>query len=355
VRQLLAGGDVLSPQHVRKFISAFPKSRLINGYGPTEGTTFTCCHTITAADLGGGPIPIGRPIANTRVYILDPQMRPAPIGEPGELCVAGDGLARGYWNRPELTAEKFVAFRHDRGGRIYKTGDLARYRHDGTIEFLGRVDQQVKLRGFRIEPGEIEAALRCHPSVSDALVTIRNSSCGDKRLVAYVVTSLAGSQATAELRDFLRTKLPDFMIPSSIQALASFPLGPNGKIDRSKLPDTESREANGKTARPEAGIESAIARAWEKVLRIDRAGVDDNFFDVGGDSLQLIQVCSELQRTLPLPISITDLFEFPTVRELSKHLCGAAANAPANGVDSRARKQREAQERRRARIKEVSA
>ena len=192
LRQLLAGGDVLSVSHVRKALNALKNTRLINGYGPTESTTFACCHTIDANAPLESAIPIGKPIANTTAYILDSNLQPVPIGASGELCIGGDGLARGYWRREELTAEKFVAdpFSREPGARLYKTGDLARWRSDGVIEFLGRVDNQIKLRGFRIEPGEIEFALKQQPGVRDSVVIAREDLPGEKHLVAYVVGSV---------------------------------------------------------------------------------------------------------------------------------------------------------------------
>src|SRR3989442_6196164 len=211
LRQLLAGGDVLSVVHVERFLEQAPNCQLINGYGPTEGTTFTCCHPISRNRQSGESIPIGRPIANTQVYILDEHLQPVPVGVPGGLYIGGDGLARGYFKRSELTRERFLAnpFANDPQARLYKTGDLARYLADGTIEFLGRYDQQVKIRGFRIEPGEIETVLNQHPDVKECVVTAREDIPGDKRLVAYVVTVGNYEIPTVDLREHLRQKLPD--------------------------------------------------------------------------------------------------------------------------------------------------
>ena len=237
LHQLLAGGDVLSVSHVGKALNALKNTRLINGYGPTESTTFACCHTIDANAPLEGSIPIGKPIANTTVHILDSNLQPVPIGASGELCIGGDGLARGYWRREELTAEKFVAdpFSREPGARLYKTGDLARWRRDGVIEFLGRVDNQIKLRGFRIEPGEIEVALKQQPGVRDSVVIAREDSPGEKHLVAYVV----GSSSQDALLAALRKSLPDYMVPSAIVSLPSLPRTANGKLDRNALPRPE--------------------------------------------------------------------------------------------------------------------
>lgn len=244
LRQLLVGGDVLSVTHIRKAVDGLPGCRLINGYGPTEGTTFTCCHTITREDAQSTSIPIGKPISNTQVYLLDSTLQPVPLGEPGELCVGGDGLARGYLNQPELTAEKFVShpFSDEPGTRVYRTGDLARYRSDGTIEFLGRVDNQVKVSGFRIELGEIEAVLMEHLSVQSAVVVARQDAPGEKKLAAYVV--LRGlDDNKIELRAFLQKRLPAYMVPSELVVLTSLPLSPNGKVDRGALPAPQTMRA----------------------------------------------------------------------------------------------------------------
>jgi aspartate racemase len=233
VRQLLAGGDVLSVPHVRKVLRELKDCQLINGYGPTENTTFTCCCSITESQIGTS-VPIGRPIANTQVYILDALLQPVPVGVPGELYIGGAGLARGYLNSPDLTAERFIPnpFSDDPDVRLYKTGDLARYLPDGNIEFMGRLDNQVKIRGFRIELGEIEAVLAQHPAVQENVVIVHDSS-HDKRLVAYLVLA---EPAIETIRSFLKERLPDYMIPNAFVPIEAMPLTPNGKIDTSALP-----------------------------------------------------------------------------------------------------------------------
>ena len=231
VRQLLTGGDVLSVAHVRKALEALGEGRLINGYGPTENTTFTCCHAITRSSTEGRSVPIGRPISNTQCFVLDRSLQPAPIGVRGELFVGGDGLARGYLNDPELTAEKFIQNPFRPGALLYRTGDFARYLPHGEIEFLGRVDHQVKLRGYRIELGEIEAVLKLHPAVRESVVVAREDVPGDRRLAAYV-TPASASAEVGELRSFLKERLPAHMLPSAFVFLDAFPLSSNGKLDR---------------------------------------------------------------------------------------------------------------------------
>ena len=284
VRQLLIGGETLSVAHVRRAQKLLPDTEIINGYGPTESATFTCCHPI-ARELGADAVsvPIGRPIANTQVYLLDPRLNPVPVGIPGELCIGGDGLARGYLNRPDLTAERFIPdpFGED-GRRLYRTGDLARWLPDGVLEFLGRADQQVKIHGFRIELEEIEAVLRKHPAVQLAVVVVREDEPGDRRLVAYVVTG-DENPTTSELRGFLATSLPDYMLPSAFVGLPALPVTASGKVDRRALPAPErSRPTLDELfVAPGPGVEGELARVWSEMLRIDRVGVHDNFFELG--------------------------------------------------------------------------
>jgi amino acid adenylation domain-containing protein len=326
LRQLVAGGDALSPAHVRKALENLPGCRLINGYGPTEGTTFTCCHTISVEDAEGSSIPIGRPIANTQVYLLDSENQLVPSGEAGELCIGGDGLARGYLNQPELTAAKFVRhpFRDEPEARIYKTGDLARYRPDGTIEFLGRSDNQVKISGYRIELGEIETVVMQYPSVRSTVVIARQDTPGEKKLVAYVVASEQGC-SFAELRVYLQQKLPAYMMPSAFVLMDALPLSPNGKVDRAVLPVplvAHPEPPRAKSA--QSDMEQKIESAWLKVLVLQQVGLDDNFFDVGGDSLQLLAVHAEIQKKIESEFPLTDLFEYSTIRSLARHLAGTS-------------------------------
>lgn len=318
LRQLLAGGDVLSVPHVQRVLATLPSCRLINGYGPTEGTTFSCCHAITNASGLERSVPIGRPIANTRVYVLDRQGQPVPIGVPGELWIAGDGIARGYVNRPELTAERFIVQRlaGTREERLYRSGDVVRWLGNGTLEFLGRGDNQIKLRGFRIELGEIESMIGRHARVQDVAVVVRPGSSGDKRLVAYVVAD--GTIATRELREFLRSKLPDYMVPAAFVVLDALPLTANGKVDRSRLPEPEgSRESTAAAVEPRSEVERQIVRIWEEILEVSPVGIRDNFFDLGGHSLLALRMFARLEESFRIRLPIATLFEAPTIEQLA--------------------------------------
>jgi amino acid adenylation domain-containing protein len=355
LHQLLAGGDVLSPSDVSKALRELgPEGRLINGYGPTESTTFACCHVMRAGDRVTDPVPIGRPISNTEVYLLNERLEPVVVGAPGELSIGGDGLALGYLNQPELTAQKFVPhpFSNQPGARLYRTGDLARYLADGTIEFLGRMDSQVKILGHRVEPGEVEAALGRHPAVRQAAVVARGERPGEKQLVAYVTAHGDGATGASELREFLKSRLPDYMVPSRFVELDSMPLTPNGKVDRAALPvwRAVAGDADGDNdgfSTPRTAIEQRICEVWRKVLGTDRVGVEDNFFDAGGDSLQLLEVHSELEKLFPIKISITDLFSYTTIDSLARHLADKQPEGVAFAdLRERARKQKEAQARR---------
>ncbi|MGH9848856.1 MAG: non-ribosomal peptide synthetase, partial [Blastocatellia bacterium] len=299
VRQLLAGGDVLSVAHVDRILQELEETTLINGYGPTENTTFTCCFEVNASDGACDSVPIGRPIANTRVYILDSSLAPVPVGAPGELYIGGDGLARGYLNNPALTAEKFIPdpMRPVGGERLYKSGDRVRYLSDGTIEFLGRIDNQVKIRGFRIEPGEIEAVLSQREGIRDAVVIASKQQTGDKRLIAYLVAEGNGAPGAAELRAYLKEKLPEYMTVSAFIFLDAMPLTPNGKVDRRALPDADNVriESEAPYAAPTTEVERAIAAVWQEALRVEKVGLNDNFFDIGGHSLLMIQIHGKLR------------------------------------------------------------
>ncbi|HWX42626.1 MAG TPA: phosphopantetheine-binding protein, partial [Blastocatellia bacterium] len=269
-------------------------------------------------------VPIGRPVANAGIYILDRQMEPLCQGMPGEIHLGGIGLARGYISRPDLTAEKFVPspFSMQAPACLYKTGDLGRYLADGRIEFLGRIDHQVKIRGNRVETGEIEAVMRGHAAVGEAVVMARQSRRGDTDLVAYVLANAAGQLSLDELRDLLRRKLPAYMIPSSFVVLDALPLTSNGKIDRKALHamDIVRPVPVARRLRPRNQVETAIASIWEAVLKIDQISVTDNFFDLGGHSLAMAQVFGHLRNALRRDIVLTDLFRFPTIRSLAGHL-----------------------------------
>jgi amino acid adenylation domain-containing protein len=324
VRQLLAGGDVLSPGHVQRVLEAHPEAHVINGYGPTECTTFTCCYQMQALEQVGQTVSIGRPIANTQVFILDAHLHPVPIGVPGELYIGGDGVSRGYVNRPDLTAQAFVP--HPFGGagaRLYKTGDLVRYRADGRIEFLGRRDQQVKLRGFRIELGEIEAVLQQHPAIQQAVVVAtrvaRAGLTDDKRLIAYLLQDEAQPLTTAELRAWLKERVPDYLVPAAFVTLAAFPLTANGKIDRQALPAPDYTElgASEVFVAPSSVAEMAITKIWCDALGIEKIGIHDNFFALGGHSLIATRVLSRLRDAFQIDLPLRSLFDSPTVAGLA--------------------------------------
>ncbi|HEX8907092.1 MAG TPA: amino acid adenylation domain-containing protein, partial [Longimicrobiaceae bacterium] len=316
LRQLLAGGDVLPAEAVRKLRERFPHLRLVNGYGPTENTTFTCCHTVTD-DWDGGPVPIGTPISSTRVYVLDRALRPVPIGVPGELHAGGAGVARGYLGRPALTAEKFIPdpFSAEPGARLYRTGDRVRWRADGTLEFLGRRDGQVKIRGFRVEPGEVEAALRRHPLVRQCVVAAREDAPGDRRLVAWV----AGGADAGELRAHLRRTLPDHLVPAAFVAVDALPLKPNGKVDHAALPAPAFTPAGCRVA-PRTPAEELLAGIWAAVLRVERVGAHDSFFDLGGHSLLATRAVSRVREVFGVELPLRALFEGPTIAEVAERV-----------------------------------
>jgi aspartate racemase len=317
LRQLLAGGDVLSVSHAARVVEELPGCRLINGYGPTEGTTFTCCHPVTAESVRRRSVPIGRPIANTRTYVLDRDRRPVPIGVAGELWIAGDGVAQGYFRRPDLTADRFVEHQFEDGPaeRLYRSGDIVRYLPDGTIEFLGRADGQVKLRGFRIELGEIEATLARHPSVRNVVVVVHGAG-NEKRLVAYVV--LDRTLAPAELRAFAGERLPGYMVPAVFVAVAELPLTANGKVDRRRLPAPPLPELeSAPRVAPRDELERQLVQIWEECLGIQAIGIHDDFFDLGGHSLLAIRLFARLEETLHQKLPLAMLFQAPTVAQLA--------------------------------------
>jgi amino acid adenylation domain-containing protein len=345
LKQLLAGGDVLSAAHVRQVLTKFPHITLINGYGPTEGTTFTCCHVMRNGDSVPDSVPIGRPITNTFAYVLDENQNPVPKGQAGELYAGGDGVARGYLNAPELTAERFLPdpFNELPQARMYRTGDRVCWGEDGTLEFLGRVDTQVKILGNRIELGEIEAALLRHPAIRQACVIARADEAGNKRLMAHYVTADSQPLRARELKDFLSIKLPAFMVPALYTPLATLPLNPNGKVDRAALPTAATAKAQETRPGMTSNLEQTVTDVWKKVLHLDSLGMDENFFDLGGDSLLIVAVHSQLQKLLHREIEVTDLFEHTTIRTLSQHLGKADSVAPAfSAAQLQAQKQREA-------------
>lgn len=317
---VLFGGEAVDPKWVRAVLACDPPKRLLHVYGPTENTTFSTWHLVEEVEEDAHTVPIGKPIANSELYILDPAMNPVPVGVPGEIYVGGDGLAHGYWNRPELTASKFVRhpFSDDPEARLYRTGDLARFDQNLNVEFVGRMDQQVKLRGFRIELGEIESLLLKHPAVSETIVTVREDLPGDKRLVAYIVPRSQKVEA-AELKSFLRTQLPDYMVPAAFVFMPSFPLTPNEKVDRKALPvPDQNRPALNKTfVAPRDSFEQQLAKIFEKVLGVQPIGVADNFFELGGHSLLAVRVFSQIEKVFKKKLPLATLFRAPTIEEIA--------------------------------------
>jgi amino acid adenylation domain-containing protein len=332
----LCGGDILPPDLVNDLRAN--GCSVWNLYGPTETTIWSAVHDATSGqDSLTGTI-IGRPIANTQIYILDAHLQPLHAGIPGELVIGGDGVAPGYWRRPVLTAEKFIPdpFGNQPGARLYRTGDLARLRSNGQIEFLGRLDNQVKVRGYRIELGEIESALSSHPGVQQAVVAARKQNSGDQRLIAYLVAKADGQSADIdprELRQFLSQRLPDAFLPSHFVSLEKLPLTPNGKVDRKALPDPQA-QAPARLAfiAPDSGLERTIAEIWKRVLSKDKVGIHDNFFDLGGHSLLLAQVQASL-RQAGNDISMVDLLRWPTIADLARHM-GAEKSVTSSAVDT---------------------
>jgi amino acid adenylation domain-containing protein len=321
MRTLVVGGDAVNPDAARTVLRTAPPQKLVNGYGPTECTTFSVCHWIQSVSDDARSIPIGRPISNSEAFILNDSLQPVEIGVAGDLYLGGDGLARGYLNRPELTTERFIPHPFDSttGARLYKTGDRAIYLPDGTIDFLGRLDHQVKFHGFRIELGEIEAALKTHPKVIDAVVKIVRASAHDDRLAAWVSCVDPAAVTESDFRQFLANSLPKYMVPSHILVLASLPLNAVGKVDRNLLPNPIPAPRQDAGLSVSTRLESQIMEIWKQVLSLPAVGVEDNFFDLGGTSLTLALVADRLQ-TLGKPFEITDLFRYPTIRGLSRFL-----------------------------------
>ena len=339
LRQVLTGGEALSPRHIRKALDLLPGTLIVNGYGPTEATTFATLFQVPGDfDEASRAVPIGRPIAGTQVYVMSngggstsggstektqvrgsQTPRLAPIGVPGELYIGGDGVALGYLNSSESTAERFAAdpFAKLPGGRLYRTGDLVRWRPDGNLDFLGRIDDQVKIRGFRIEPGEIEAVLEQHPSVKTAFVRIWERAPGDKQLAAYYEAD--GPSEPADLHELLGSRLPRYMLPVALIRMSKLPLTPAGKVDWRALPKPDAARTQTYVA-PRNAIEEQLAAIWSRLLGVERVGIHDDFFELGGHSLLAIQVVAALRGTLHIEIPVTALFNNPTVSGLSRYI-----------------------------------
>lgn len=322
LRHLLLGGEALSSELVKQLHIS---GEISNMYGPTETTVWSTTHKVNREE---SRIPIGRPLANTEIYILDQQLQPVPIGVPGELFIGGAGVVRGYFERNELSAEKFIPnpFKPESAARLFKTGDRARYLADGTIEFLGRLDHQVKLRGFRIEPGEVESTLRQHPGVRECVVVVREFAPRDNRLVAYVVPVAESALTTRSLRELLKQRLPDYMIPSAFVLLDAFPLTPNGKINRRALPTPEHElQPEAIVVPPRSATEKKLVDIWSDVLGRKEIGIHDNFFEQGGHSLLAMQVVSQVRAALDKHFSIVQLYQHPTIHALAKCLISQPA------------------------------
>ncbi|WP_248277637.1 non-ribosomal peptide synthetase/type I polyketide synthase [Brasilonema sp. UFV-L1] len=357
LKRVIASGEALPVQLQQRFFHRLD-AQLYNFYGPTEAavdvTFWQCKDSLTNQKT----VPIGRPIANIQIYLLDKYLNPVPVGVTGEIYIGGVGVARGYLNRPELSAAKFITnpFSHEEGARLYKTGDLARYLRDGNIEYLGRIDNQVKIRGFRIELGEIEAVLTEHPKVQEAVVIAREDQPGEKRLVAYLVPYQEQVLNTSELRRFLKEKLPDYMVPSVFVMQSVLPLTPNGKLDRNALPtpDLSTSDLEEGLVAPSTPTEEILAQLWMEVLGRKQVSIYDNFFDIGGNSLLIIQVGNKVREIFNSNISVTDLFKYPTISNLAKYLSQEnnveqTALAP---IDELAKKQKEAIKRQKQLIKQ---
>ncbi|MEM6402846.1 MAG: non-ribosomal peptide synthetase, partial [Cyanobacteria bacterium P01_D01_bin.116] len=317
LQRVFCSGEALPFELTQLFFSKF-ECELHNLYGPTEAAidvTFWQCKPQSNLQI----VPIGRPIANTQIYILDSQLQPVPVGVPGELHIGGDGLARGYLNREQLTSEKFILNPFNKLQRLYKTGDLARYLPDGNIEFLGRIDNQVKIRGFRIELGEIEAVLASHPQVNQAVVIATEENTDNKSLVAYFVAN--EEITTQQLRHYLKTKLPEYMVPSTFVTLESLPLTPNGKIDRKALPVKDiNLTRSHEYVPPQTETEKHIAAVLQEVLQLEKVSIYDNFFELGSNSLTLVTINSKLRQILSIELPLVDMFTYPNIKTLSQHI-----------------------------------
>jgi len=333
VPQLLAGGDVVSAIHARRYLDGATTNTLINGYGPTENTTFTCCHAMTDSESISDNVPIGRPISNTQVYVCGPDLNLLPVGVPGELLISGDGLARGYFNQANLTGEKFIPdpFSAIDGGRVYKSGDRVTFLDKGLLRFEGRFDRQTKLRGFRIEIEGIENLLRAHTSIKEAACKVFEDAAGEKQLVAYVAfTYGSGFNSEEAVKSYLRERVPDYMAPSTVVVMAELPLTRNGKVDRSALPLPGLRHRSVRYVAPRTITEETVARLWSELLGVAQVGAHDNFFELGGHSLTASRAVSKICEALGVEAPLRTLFEAPTVEEFSARLDSYRQYAPSS-------------------------
>jgi acyl-coenzyme A synthetase/AMP-(fatty) acid ligase/aryl carrier-like protein len=340
LRLVLLSGDwipVPLPDQVR---SSFPGARVVSLGGATETTVWSNWYPVGAVDPAWPSIPYGRPIDNAVYHVLDERLEPCPIGVPGDLYIGGRCLCVGYARMPETTAESFLPdpFPEEPGARLYRTGDRARYGADGNLEFLGRVDQQVKVRGYRIELEEIEAALARHPGVREAVVTVRDDVGGDKRLVGYVVPSGQPAPTASQLRSALQQRLPEYMVPWTFVVLDSLPLTANGKVDRKALPAPKVASSEGYVA-PRNELERVIAAAWKEILGLRQIGVHDNLFELGGSSLLVVKLHGRLEQELGRKLSVMDLFRHTTIDALARHLSQEEPQRESGADQARARTQ----------------
>ena len=343
VRTLNLAGEPLQHQLVQQIYQNDAIQKVLNLYGPSEDTTYSTFSLVKKEDK---IVTIGRPINNTQIYLLDAHLQPVPVGVKGEIYIGGAGLARGYLNRPEVTTERFIAnpFDNELNTRLYKTGDLARYLPDGNLEYLGRIDYQVKVRGFRIELGEIEKVLIKHPAVREVVVLALEQQLGDKQLVAYFVPEQGQSPTTNELRNYLKGTLPDYMVPAVFVLLDAMPLLPNGKVNRSALQlPTDLHPTRAVTYEaPNSEMERAIATIWQELLKLEKVDINDNFFDLGGHSLLMVQLKQKLDSALKKELSIVELFQYPTIHSLAKYLRqDTQKHSPWQSMRERVEKQRD--------------
>ncbi len=332
LKWMMVVGEAVSVSWVNKWLQIYPEIKIVNAYGPTEAADDITQFIVNKPfDENQRTVPIGKPLANLNIYILDEQMQLLPIGVPGEICVSGIGVGEGYWKNEEKTNLSFVPnpfpdarkkLPENRRDLIYKTGDLGRWLSNGNIEFLGRIDHQMKIRGFRVELGEIETFLSQHPNVRENIVIVHQEEPGNLQLVAYVVAKTELVPSISELRNFLKEKLPDHMLPSTFVILDNLPIAPSGKVDRKALPKPDNLRPILETAYvlPRNEMEHTIADIWQKVLKVEKVGIQDNFFDLGGHSLNVLQVYSKLRELFKPDLAITDLFKYPTISSIARYL-----------------------------------
>jgi acyl-CoA synthetase (AMP-forming)/AMP-acid ligase II/acyl carrier protein len=315
---MLIGGEAF-PVNLADQLTEIVEGTVLNMYGPTETTIWSSVHKVDSIE---DTIPIGKPISNTDIFILDSHNQLTPIGVPGELCIGGEGVVRGYLDRPELTSERFIQVNlngKERSQRLYKTGDLVRYRKDGVLEFLGRLDHQVKIRGYRIELGEIETALEKYGQIREAVVIAREDTLGDKKLVAYIIAIAGAVPSIFELRNYLKDILPEYMVPAMFVVMKELPLTPNGKVDRKALPapDSERLDLNAEFMEPRTQTEKTLGEIWSSVLGIEKIGVRDNFFELGGHSLSAVQITAKIHQLFNVDLSLQTFFQSSTLEDLA--------------------------------------